>query len=248
MMYLFALLALLGTSAFAYDWRLSEEELNPTAEDVLLRRPEKHQRSEAMIYDLNTELGIKDQRRFTGNDWNRISFAGHLSSDYEHFTDILGIEAAYMRRSARYDRIWWALQFFNHRTYFDAIAENSADASGGAVPNNSRTTVMAGGAGVGYRFRLLLDFWPLDDVFENVDVFVNYLTLNESFFDRSYRGYGLTANYGIHKRSGVSFFYGGKISYNFAAMRRGALNNEPVSQRSFAIGWLSLALEFGYYY
>ncbi len=251
MSYIFLLLFPL--SAFADFYDLPEEELNPDSEEVLIRKPEKYLRHESMIYDLDTDLGIKDQRRYTGEDRNRLSISGHVSGNYEQFGDLFGGDIAYLRRSTRYHQLWWGAQFFQHRTYFDAITQNPANRgtnSDGSFrrPGDVRNTVMAAGLGVGHRFKLLLDFFPTEDVYENIDVFVNGVQLNESFIDREYRGYGLTANYGIHKRTSTSFFWGGKMSYNFASVTRRPIANEPKRARSLTLGWLSFALELGIFF
>ncbi len=249
----YILLLLLPLIAFADFYDIPEDELNPDSEEVLIKKPEKYLRHESMIYDLDTDLGIKDQRRYTGEDRNRLSISGHVSGNYEQFGDLFGGDIAYLRRSTRYHQLWWGAQFFQHRTYFDAISQNPANSgtnSEGSFqrPGDVRNTVMAAGLGVGYRFKLLLDFFPTEDVYENIDVFVNGVQLNESFIDREYRGYGLTANYGIHKRTSTSFFWGGKMSYNFASVTRRPIVNEPRKDRSLTLGWLSFALELGIFF
>jgi hypothetical protein len=248
------LLLLLPLNLMASVFDLTEDELDPSAEEILIKKPEKYQRHESMIYDFNTSLGIKDQRQYTGNDRNRFSIAGHISGQYEHLDNILGAELTYMRRSTRYDKIWWGIQFFQHRTFFDAITQNHTSGTNANSesnflrPGNVKNTVMAGGVGVGYRFKLILDFLQTEDWFESVDVFVNAMQLDESFIDQKYNGYGLTTNYGLHKRSSTSYFYGGKISYNVASVTREAIGDENKRERSFALGWLSLAFELGFFY
>lgn len=251
----YLLLLLLPLQVFAASvFDLSEEELNPEAEEILIKKPEKHLRNESMIYDLNTNLGIKDQRRFTGTDRNRFAIGGLVNGNYEQLGDIFGGEVSYMRRSTRYNQFWYGAQFFQQRAVFDAITQNHTSGSnpnGEAAtqrPGSSKNTVMAAGLGVGYRFKMLLDFYPTEDVFESVDVFFNGVQLNESFVDKVYRGYGLTANYGIHKRSSTSFFYGGKLSYNIASVAREQLGTESKRERSLTLGWLALGFEIGFFY
>lgn len=230
-------------------YTLTEEELDPSTEDILLKKPEKYLRDESMIYDLNTNLGIKDQRKYTGTDKNRLSLSGHLSANYEHFNHILGIDATYMRRTDRFDRLWWGFQFFRHRTRLDAVAEPQLD----EVPDrpaDSEGTITAAGIGVSYRFKLLLDFIDLEDRFENIDVFTNYLQYEDSFTGKTYQGWGLTASYGFIKRSSTNFYYGPKISYNLAPVKREKLDGNETSKRSreMTLGWLSLAFEMGFFY
>jgi hypothetical protein len=257
MKYLFLILLIPHLSFAAGEYlNLTEEELNPEAEEVLIKKPEKYLRHESMIYDFNTDLGIKDQRRYTGNDSNRISIAGHVSSDYAHINNLLGADVAFMHRSTRYNQIWYGVQFFQNQTYFDAITQNhpanaTADANSDSNyqrPGGIKTNVMAGGPGVGYRFKLILDFFQTEDMFETIDVFANYVQMSDAFMKKDYQGYGLTTNYAIHKRSSTSFFYGGKFSYNIASVTRSAIGTETKSERSLAIGWLSLAFEMGFFF
>lgn len=248
------LLILMPLNLFASVFDISEDELNPPAEEILIKKPEKYLRDESMIYDFNSNLGIKDQRRFTGTDKNRFSIAGHVSGDYEHFNNVLGAELTYMRKSSRYNQIWWGVQFFQHKTYFDAITQNHKTGTNPNAevnynrPGGVKNTVMAAGLGVGYRFKLLLDFLETEDWFESIDVFVNGMQLDETFIQKKYRGYGLTTNYGLHKRSSTSYFYGGKVSYNLASVTREAIGDEKKSERSLTLGWLSLAFELGFFY
>lgn len=249
--YLSLLLLISFSATAAVDpFDLTEEELNPSTEEILIKKPEKHLRHESMIYDLNTDLGIKDQRRYTGLDWNRFSLAGHVNGSYEHPQDLYGIEASYFHRSKRYNNIWYGAQFFNHFSYFDNVSNNAKTGSEAAFkrPGNTKNTVQGLGLGVSYRFKLLLDFYPTEDVFENIDVLINYLSFKEDFIDETYKGYGFTTSYGIHKRSSTNFFYGAKASYNIGSVVRPTRGNESKSDRTLPLGWLSMAFEIGFFY
>lgn len=250
------LLLLIPSLSFAADvFELTEEELNPDGAEVLIKKPEKYLRDESMIYNLNTNLGIRDQRHYTGGDSNRLSFAGHINSGYEHPTNILGLDVTYMHRSTRYNQVWYGAQVFNHNTRWDTITRNSRAGSSNTGsesayqrPGDAKSSILGGGLGAGYRFKLLLDFLPTEDWFENVDVFVNYLRMNEEFINKTYAGYGLSANYGIHKRSGSSYFWGFKLSYNVASVTRPDINGEKKTDRSLSLGWMSAAFELGLFY
>lgn len=250
MRYVFLLLILPSAAFAAWDDYLSQDEyLDVPTEEILIKKPEKFLRNETMIYDLNTDLGIRDQRKYTGTDRNRFSLSGHLSADYEHLSDILGVDVTYLRRSERYDRIWWGAHFFRHSTAFDAVADQQTDEALGR-PGNQKETITGVGLGLSYRFKLMLGFWETENVFENIDVFVNYLRFDETFVDKTYQGYGLTTSYGLIKRSSTNFYYGPKISYNFAPVKREKLDASETSRRSreLTLGWLSLAFELGFFY
>lgn len=250
----YLLLFLLPLSVFGGVLDLTEEELNPETEEILIKKPEKYLQNESMIYDLNSNLGIQDQRKYTGTDQNRLSLSGHVSGDYEHFNDLLGLDAIYMRRSERYDQIWWGVQVFRHKTYFDAITRNRSQTGGANTegsfrrPGDTDNDLFAIGLGAAYRFKLLYNLFSSDDIFESVEVFVNSIQLDESFIKETYRGYGLTTNYSIHKRTDSSYFYGGKFSYNVASVTRSAIGSESKSDRSLSLGWTSLAFEIGFFF
>jgi hypothetical protein len=219
---------------------LTEEELNPSPEEVLVRRRERFLRDESIIYDLDTTYGVQGERRYTGTDANRLSFAGHFNADYEQITELLGIEFNYMRRGKRYHRAWWGIQGFAHNTFFHVLS---------VTPSRDTSSNIRGiGPGAGYRFKLLLDFLPTENVFESVDVFVNYLEFEEGITKQIHRGYGLSTNYGIHKRTNSNFFWGGKFSYNIGLVSRPTLETEDGKRTSLTLGWLSYALELGFFY
>lgn len=256
MKYLIFILLFSQFALAAGPFDLNEEELNPDTEEVLIKKPEKYLRNESMIYDFDTDLGIKDQRKYTGTDSNKMAIAGYVSSDYEHFNDNLGVEFNYMHRSDSYSQFWYGFQVFQNRTYFDAITQNHEKEAGDDVnadsqfqrPTDVKNTVLAGGLGAGYRFKLLMDFFPTEDVFESVDVFVNYVTLDETYIGKKYQGYGLTTTYGIHKRLNTTYFWGGKFAYNLASVTREAIGDESKSERTFALAWLTLGLELGFFF
>ncbi|MES2527372.1 MAG: hypothetical protein V4598_09800 [Bdellovibrionota bacterium] len=248
--YLLLILLSFSATAAVDPFDLTEEESNPSTEDILIKKPEKYLRNESMIYDLNTDLGIKDQRRYTGGDWNRFSVSGHINGSYEHPQDLYGFDASYMFRTKRYNQIWLGGHFFNHFSRFNAVSNNSSVGAEAADrrPGNAKNTVTGLGLGVSYRFKLLLDFFQTEDVFENVDVFVNYLSFKENYVDDTYKGYGLTTSYGVHKRTSTNFFYGGKMSYNIGSVIRPSRGGEAPSDRTLPLGWLSLAFEMGFFY
>jgi hypothetical protein len=256
MKYLVLILLFSQTALALSPLELSDEERNPDTEQVLIKKPEKYLRNESMIYDLDNDLGIRDQRKYTGTDGNKISVGASISSDYEHLDELLGFDFNYMHRTKNYSQLWYGFQIFQNNTFFDAITQNQDPEAGDDVnadsafqrPTDAKASVLAGGLGVGYRFKLLMEFLPTEDVFESVDVYVNYLTMKDKFLDANYKGYGLTTTYGIHKRASARYFYGGKMTYNLGSVTRDAIGEESKSERSFALGWLTLGLELGFFF
>jgi hypothetical protein len=251
MKYLLIFCCLLPLTTAAQDvFDLPHEEIYPEPQDVLVKKREKYLRNESMIYDLNTDYGIRDQRRYTGSDHNRISIAGHINGSYEHVSDLLGIEFNYMRRSERYHQGWWGIQAFTHRTFFHNLSVNPSSGHEAQFqrPRHVKNGIWGAGPGLGYRFKFLQDLLNTDEIFETVDVFANYLELSETFIGMKYQGWGLSANYGVHKRVNTNFFWGGKFSYNLGVVTRDAIETEVRNQRSLSLGWMSYALELGMFF
>jgi hypothetical protein len=252
MKFLFILLFPFCVSAQVFD--LTEEEINPETREILLNKPEKYLRHESMMYDLDTDSGLTGERYYTGTDRNRLSLAGHLSANYENLNNLMGFEINLMRRTTRFHQVWWGVQLLQHKTYFTNLTQNHEFSSTPNTEGNFQrsndieNTLTALGAGIGYRFKFLAGIINSESTFETVDVFFNGVQLQEDFVDKTYKGYGLTTNYGIHKRSGYHFFYGGKFSYNLASVSRDAIQNESKSERSLSLGWGSIAFEMGFFY
>lgn len=245
---------LLPLSLIAKSFELPTEEVDPETEEILLNKPEKYLLHESMVYNFDSNLGIKEQRTYTGSDRNKVSISGHLSGNYEHLNQLLGGEISYQRRTVSYDQLWWGARFFQYQTKFGNITQNHPTSS---VPNsegniqrdnNSKNNVTGIGLGLAYRFKLLLDFYRTEDVFEMIEVFVNNIQMNDDWIKKSYQGYVLSTSFGLHKRSGSSSFYGAKYTYHIGTATRAAISNESAKDRSFALGWSSIAFEFGIFY
>ena len=244
----FLLALLISFSSFAaYEnpdeaFELTQEEKEPSGEDLLFKKKAKYDFDESLVYITNTELGIKDQRRFTGLDRNKLSASLHLNGQYEYLQKLLGFEVTYLRRMDNWSKLWVGGTIRRTATQWDQISTKSDEGGGEAAfqrPNDAEQTLNTVGLGFGYRFKMFLDFFKTEDVFESVQAFATYNTLAEGFTGENYTGYGLTADYGLHKRTRQSFFYGAKFTYNLAWV-------ELDKDRDFSLGWYTFALETGF--
>lgn len=229
--------------AEAFD--LSPEEQEPTAEDVLNRRKEKFQRDELMVYDIDKDIGFADRRRWTGDDRNRLAAAFHLNGQYEFLRELQSIEVSWLRRTNNWHKLWWGAMLKQTNGEYGAMADNNPN-EGITRERSEKQSLTTFGAGVGYRLRLLTDFIETDKTMETVNVFATYNTLGS---DRSeeYKGYGFTADYGLHRRTRSSFFWGGKFTYNLAWVER-SQSNTPQTGRSLSLGYYTFAFEAGFYF
>ncbi len=243
--FIFALMFALPAMA-AYEnpeeaFDLTADELNPTHEEVE-KRKEKYKWDESLVSPYNSDLGINDDKRYTGRDRNKLSAAFHLNGQYERLQELRSFEVTWLRRSEAWHKLWWGATYRRAESQWDEITTNNQSGGESAFdrPGDADQTINSLGLGFGYRFKLFLDFFETKDVFESVQVFGTYNTLAEGFTGDNYKGYGMTADYGLHKRTRASFFYGGKFTYNIAWVEG------PESNRTLSLGWYTFALEAGF--
>ncbi len=224
-------------------FELNDDEKDPSGEDIQLRRKEKYQWDESLVYQLNSDLGIRDQRRYTGLDRNRLSIGLHVNGQYEYPQDLLGVEVTWLRRLDNWSKLWVGGTFRHHKTQWEVITQNRSTGAEAALrrPSDVKQDITSVGLGAGYRFKLFLDFLRTQDVFEQVQAYATYNILNETFSGSRYQGPGLTAEYSLHKRTRTSFFYGGKFGYNLAWV-------EFDDERDLSLGWYTFALETGFHF
>lgn len=218
--------------------------------------PEVYFSNNSILQNENLESGLIEDSHYTRKDKGRVSVSVGLSADYEDFTKIQNIELTYLSKIENYLDSWWGIQvkrttgkytaFANERT---TTSTATADSDALITRGESIQTMTIIGAGVSYRFKSFFsDNISTDRIFEVVSVFGNYIDHQDAKTLLKYQGYGLSADYGLHYRSGKSFFYGGKFSYNIVSLSREAKSDEKLQDRSLVFGWLNIGLELGYYY
>jgi len=246
MKYLILLLLLTSPLYAAYEnpseaYLLDDEEEKPSDRDVLQTYKEKYQRDESMVDPISTTTGVRDMRRYSGLDRNKLSLAFHLNGQYESISGLQGFEASYLRRVDNWSKLWIGATVRATSVDFAEITKNKSSGPEAAFqrPPNATQSIIGAGFGVAYRLKLFLDFFPTEDVFEYVQVFGMYNTLKDEFSSKNYNGYGLTTEYSLHKRSRSSFFYGAKFTHNMSWV-------EEERNSNFSLGWYTFALEAGF--
>lgn len=246
MKYLISILVLASYSIFA--------EVVPTSE--VIKDEDHYLRNELLINDLDSEIGVNVDRVYTGNDKHHFSIGYQFSPDYGDFTKIQAFEGQYHYKVDNTHDTWIGFLVKKDQNKFKAITNNSPTASRTPTTDHdydlargdeTKIDIMTAGIGVGYRFKLLLDFMPTKSSFEKLMVFFNYLQMTDSEYSIDYNGYGLTADYSILVRSGKYLFYGLKLSYQIGAMKKiEKASGETTQDRSRSIGWLSTGFTAGY--
>lgn len=209
---------------------------------------------QSTLKNFNDTLGIMGDDYNTQDDKNRLSFAYQFSHDYEDFMKVQTVELQYMRELEGLTNTWLAFQFRRTSAKFSAISDGQAslssdpNAEGNINRQDQTQSLMLVGMGLGYRFKVFTQAFNSDRFFEMVTAYFNYATNEDETLGANYKGFGYTADYGIHYRSGPSFFYGGKFTYTISEVKRAAIGNESRDERVLNFGFLSLGFELGYFY
>ena len=208
---------------------------------------------DSIIKEIDMDLGQRLDYFSTAEDSSRFSVSG--GSSYQLQTSKqLDFDLQYMTRLNNIHDGWLAFQFKKVQASYDYIADQPVSTSGN--PNSDANTNRDGqiqditliGAGYAQRFKFLQEFIESNRVFETTAVYFNYVTSSDEATSNSYKGFGLTADFGVHKRAGKKFFYGAKLGYNIASVWREAVADEPKEDRSLAYSWTTLSFELGYFF
>lgn len=209
---------------------------------------------QSTLKNFNDTLGIMGDEYNTQDDNNRLSFAYQFSHDYEDFTKVQSIDLQYMHKLSGLSGTWLALQVRHTNAKFSAVSDGQVsqstnpNAEGNIKRQDQKQMLTIAGLGLGYRFKIFTQALESDRFFEMVTAYLNYAVNSDDALGESYKGYAYTADYGIHYRSGPSFFYGGKFTYTIAELHREAIGTESRKERNLNFGFLSLGFELGYFY
>ena len=207
---------------------------------------------ESMLRDKLDDSGMLGDLYYTASDKGRLSLAYHVSHDYEKLSKLQAIDFQILRRMNSYQDQWWGIQIKRVVGKFNAMAEeveassNHPNANSLDLRLDSDQSMTIFGLGLGYRFNILKDFFKSDRVFEQIMAYGNYIYHLDGSSDTKYQGYGLSAEYGIHKRITKVFLIGTKLSYSIASLTRPAESDEDKLDRSLVLKWTSIGLEIGY--
>ena len=184
----------------------------------------------------------------TNDDQHRLSLQFHLNGDVKQATAISGIEGNYGQKLVT--GTWWELLLSSMQMNFseisvphDGISPNSLDLL------TSKERMFTLGTGIAHRSVLIQYFIDSQRFFDTAAAYATYNSLTENLTGKSYRGFGLRADYGIHRRLSSRFHVGGKMSYSLMSLKRPQnFDNESSDARSMTVQWIGLVLDLTLYY
>lgn len=224
----------------------------------LANNKEIYLENETVIRQYDLRLGVERESFFTMKDNHRLALALHFNSNMNNIGGATGFELTYHKRIQNFQRSFWSLIYKSMSADFSEVGENptgnaSAISTSNSFPNNkiediAAQTITTMGLGYSHRFKFFLDFFHTEKVFEQVNAYLAYNTLEESQRGFEYTGIGLIADYEIQYRSSEKVFYGAKFSYNISNVAREKLPGETSGDNKLNLAWLSFALQLGYYF
>jgi hypothetical protein len=206
-----------------------------------------------VLVEQDDESGVLKDPYDTLGDNSRVSFLYHLNSDLKNAMALTALEFNY----AFYKNGKW-IEFFLERisSNFSEVSENhtnsasntSAEVNFQRVPEDGQTIIGFGG-GLGYRSTWIQELIKSENLFTTTSFALGIFQLNDSLRSLDYRGPGMKADFGLHKRSGRNTHYGLRMSYQLAQVKREAIfDGESSSERSLLLSWLSFGFDLSFYY
>lgn len=196
---------------------------------------------------VDSTTGIESDPFHTGDDKGRYSFLYHVNGNITKFSTISSFEFIY---STRMDWAW--LDF--------SIVRSSAKIANITVYNTNINTptseffdeahaITEVGIGLSYRTKYVQEIIKASSLFETIGAAVQYVNFSENFFDESFNGIGMKADFGLHIRSSKAFHYGLKMSTHIASVKKSeTVSGQSDTTRALLLRWISLGADLTFYY
>lgn len=200
-----------------------------------------------LIRQIDQELGVYLEDYSTTNDHHRFGLSYHLNTDLKSPFEVSTFEANYAYRLG----VAW-LEFEVSQTsgkYRELTELNSSAGVNSEDQREANAKNLSLGLGLGYRTRYIRSLINSLNLFETTAAYLTYNSFSDDFDSEAYSGHGIKADFGLHKRISSRSHWGGKLSYNLASVTRAeAFEGESTAARSLTITWLTLGLDYSFYF
>lgn len=204
-----------------------------------------------ILKEKNSESGVYDQSYNTVDDSSRFSAIIRTNFNVQKMDGLRSFEAIYAKKM----ELFWA-EFIVQKTTarYECLTKNNDNVS----PSNSdleqsSSDLLTLGLGLSLRSAVvqdvLGDIFNTDRFFETTAAALTYNRFNDTYRAATFSGPGFRADYGIHYRAYPSFHMGPRFSYNLALVKKPAEGEGQTStNRSLTLSWVSLGLDFSFYF
>ncbi len=204
-------------------------------------------KSNTILKQRDPQTGIFSEDYYTEQDQHRFSLLIHANQDPKGLTDILAFEAIYAHRLKA---VW--LEFFIQQTKarFGEIAQPTTALGTDPVKQQaSQDTINMIGGGIMHRSSWVQNLIDSDKVFTSTSANFSYSSLSDELLQKEFKGAGLKADFGLHRRSSRTMHYGIKMSYHLAKLKRPQeFETETSSQRTLLLTWLTFGFDLSFYF
>ncbi|MBT3586137.1 MAG: hypothetical protein HN509_14620 [Halobacteriovoraceae bacterium] len=246
LLFLLLLIPALGQSQ---DWKnddVDSKDLealkNPWAKDI---------KDESLLKVRDADRGILFQDYNTQFDRYLVAAHGLINMDLQNAADMITAEATW---SKKFDLAW--IQLWGNRSTgkFREFGRVNSNLTTGTTFTNDEilegnATVTGIGISIAYRTSYVRNLIKSDNLFETISVGIGRYNADVERIDKSFAGWGLKADFGIHRRTSQKIHYGLKMSYNLAELKHSQeFDTQTGSARSLLMTWIGLGFEFAFYF
>lgn len=180
------------------------------------------------------------------HDASRWSAAYHMNAKAQNLSDLTTLEFIY---GMKWGLGWMEFILAKTSGRFDALTTANSNMSFASQDDLHATDEDAFTFGVGYSLRSqwIMDFFGNDRWSESTSAAATYNTFSENYQNKSYKGFGVQATFGINYRLSKSIQIGPKMSWHLASVKHNEDTNLVSDARSLLLSWFSLAFDFTYY-
>ncbi|MBF0314793.1 MAG: hypothetical protein HQK50_00415 [Oligoflexia bacterium] len=213
------------------------------------------QEDNLFISEKNLETGLLEKVYSIGEDKNHWNLFFQTNASVIKGPSLLAGDFLYGRNL---DFCWLETAFSIVTAHFSALStipgrrsdNNYAEVNSSRSPDSAQLLFSAS-LGPGYRFRFPeeVNILQIQNLFQNVAVYLSYNRLLDSVRDAEYDGFGFRADYGVHKRLSTRSHIGARFAYHFAEVSRPEMfSQESGKDRRLYLSWFTLGLDLAVYY
>lgn len=200
------------------------------------------------IEQIDSELGIPLGTYTTADDSSRVGIAFHFNSDLKDMAAISSFEAVFAKKLRK---TWIEGSISKTVGRYSEVTENNTALPGVLPANHSleNTDLLTVGLGLMYRTTYIQNLFNSDRFFETIGAALTYNQFDDAFRDETFQGFGIKADFGIHRRFSETFHFGGKLTYHLASVKYPSqFDGQSSNERASLIRWMGLGFDLGFYF
>ena len=193
------------------------------------------------------EFSVNSDSSFNPTYKNKFSFLVGINPSVQKASDIENFTFSYGKKNEDY---WIDTNIILTNGVFSKITTNNESATGVLGPdvNNTKSSLITIGAGIGRESRYIQSLLPFKDLYELMAADLTYNILNEKVSAKTFKGFGMLAKFSLYKKFSDYVSLGTQFTYNLSAVKRSSDNeNEGSSARSLTLSYLTIGFDLSFF-